>query len=249
MPVIAVLTLGVLTACEAPAPVEVYTPEGEVRMPDEPAETEELPMVQAGGLNIGDLEQTVHLNIVLSERSQATNIRVQELTDRLDRVQLLTVLVAPPYPESLWLQPVVDSNNDFSEQPAIFRGVYRRNNVALDSFAQVLSERRRNEYPMPPIDVLAGLSGVPDGLLLEVDLEGVLFPRGYDPAAIADPAEATSDAVTTALYATTVRVEFLGRDDGGAAGTEPEPAGETPESPDADGAAGEQPDPAGEPAR
>jgi hypothetical protein len=200
-----------LPACNPPAPVEVYTPEGEVRTPDGPSAPEDLPLVQQSGLNIGDLEQTVHLNIVLSERSEATNITVAPLTDRLDRIQLLRIIVEPPYPESLWLQPVVDSNNDFSEQPAIFRGVYRRNNVALDSFAQVLGERRRNEYPQPPIDILSGLPGTPDSLLLEVDLEGVLYPAGYEAGAIEDPARATSDTMSTAMYGTTVRVEFVGR--------------------------------------
>lgn len=201
----------------------------------------------AKALDIGDVEQTTALNITLSDRSTASNVQVEQMLEsKLDRVALLTITVTPPYPEQLWLSPMLKTREGFDENPVVWRGEFVRDGeVVIDEFALLLNERFHKEYPLPDFDALAGLDTVPGSMLIEVRPEAMLFPPDTDAATI-DPDTANLDdparrATYGALYTTTVRIAFEGEP----AATADEPAAATGvEESATDGA-----EPAGEPAQ
>jgi hypothetical protein len=201
----------------------------------------------AKALDIGDVEQTTALNITLSDRSTASNVQVEQMLEsKLDRVALLTITVTPPYPEQLWLSPMLKTREGFDENPVVWRGEFIRDGeVVIDEFALLLNERFHKEYPLPDFDALAGLDTVPESMLIEVRPEALLFPPDTDAGTI-DPDTANLDdparrATYGALYTTTVRIAFEGEP----AATADDPAAATGvEESATDGA-----EPAGEPAQ
>ncbi len=199
-----------LSGCWQPEPIPFEPPKGEPGVKPA-APVDDTSAVMGKELKVGDVEQTVTINMSLSQRSQARNITEEVLADKLERVRLLTININPPFPNSLWLDTVVKAKNDFHYTPVVLRGSYLRNEKeSLGDIKLVLAGRFSDDYNLQPIDVLAGLEQVPETMLISMDLEALLMPPGTDPAAIKpDTATTPPERITRAMYyKTAVRINF-----------------------------------------
>lgn len=160
-------------------------------------------------VDIGDVEAMVHFNAMLAPESQSDTIRVTELSDQVERVKLVTLDVAPPYPEHLWLQVSFHARRAFDLTPVVLRTKVYADEREIGSFMLVAGAQAEAMEHQEKFDVLQGLESKPDTMLVRVKTEGLLMPPGTDEATL-DPKTATTtpDRVTRAIPGTLVRINF-----------------------------------------
>jgi hypothetical protein len=218
------LPLLLLPACSPTE--EPDAPEEEAAVPDAPPSPaefqgeadEELVGMEKKQYTVGDVEQTVFVNMTVAQESLAPNVGPNRLEDKQDRIKFLEISVAPPYPESLWLKPVLQSKNDFSTTQAVIRIdiVREQDGEVLAEFDRVLHARgtHRKEYELEPVDVMQGLENPPEVMVVKVDTEAVLV---YEDLAVdeIDPTTYTGERLHTTDFdfGTVARIEFLGQED------------------------------------
>lgn len=161
--------------------------------------------------NIGDVEQTVFINVKVSDKSKSPKVLEETKADALDRIRLLTLDILPPFPEELWLDVECQCRENYDETPVVIRG-----NFAIDgkptteSLSIVLGERANQTHPLPPLEVMHLIgTPLPETVLISLNLEGLLMPVGTDPASV-NPltAETTPDRTSRAVLGTAVRINF-----------------------------------------
>lgn len=209
----AALMLVGICGCELPAsPVE----RADDAAPD--AAAPQAPVVQSAATrekDIGDLEQTVYVNLRLSRISMAPNVREDVKADGLERVRLVTLDVEPPFPDRLLLDIILSVREPFAHHPAIVRGAFVLNKEReIQPFAAIINNEQRDDLLVGSLDIMQALNGIPESALITLEAEGILLKPGAD-TVLLDPMRVTADSAntTTAMQGTTIRVNFHGAAD------------------------------------
>lgn len=209
----AAMMLVVICGCELPAsPVE----RADDAAPD--AAATQAPVVQSAATrekDIGDLEQTVYVNLRLSRISMAPNIREDAKADGLERIRLVTLDVEPPFPDQLLLDIVLSIREPFAHHPAIVRGAFVLDEEReIQPFAAIVNNEQRDDLLVGSLDIMQAVNGIPESALITLEAEGILLKPGAD-TVLLDPMRVTADSAstTTAMQGTTIRVNFHGAAD------------------------------------
>ncbi len=186
-------------------------PTGETSLGDAKPEANAPTAVKPVPKNIGDVEQTIFINVKVSDKSKTPKIIEESKADALERCRLLTLDVLPPFPEELWLDVECQCRDNYDEAPVVIRGTFMLDNQpTTEGISIVLGERSNQTHPLPPIEVMRLVgSPLPDTVLLRLDIEGLLMPLGTDPNTI-NPltADTTPDRKSKAVLGTAVRINF-----------------------------------------
>lgn len=158
-------------------------------------------------LDIGDVEARIHVAGTLDEASRAENIEADEYTTPKGDLNMTTVTVKPPFPEQLQVRFSLKGNQRFAERPVALKGAVYRNKERVKEISAVYADPA--DAPSFVFNALEGLETLPDSLLLHVRLQGVLMPKGTDPASV-KPAEAAYTAEAAAhLISNPIRINFI----------------------------------------
>lgn len=203
---IAVLLCSCLPSGQTPSNNQAPSPSAK------PSESSAAPApVKPVPKNIGDVEQTVFINVKVADKSKSPKVLEETKADALDRARLLTLDILPPFPEELWLDVECQCRENYDEAPVVIRG-----NFAIDGkptpegLSIVLGERSNQTHPLPPVEVMHLIGNPPpETVLISLNLEGLLLPVGTDPASV-NPltAETTPDRTSRAVLGTAVRINF-----------------------------------------
>lgn len=182
--------------------------------PEEAASTVQEPQP----LTIGDVESKVFMVADVAETSQGPNIEVDTLESRNERVQLRTINVAAPHPESLVIEFHLVSEQNFPDNPVAILGRIMRDDEAIGDFEAVLGAEavRRlavNPEELPSLyyyfDVLEGLDDIPETMLVVADLDAKLTPTGTEEATLDPASVAVASANRSVLRSNPLRINFL----------------------------------------
>lgn len=162
-------------------------------------------------LDIGDIEQGIHFNILLSDRSESAHVSVDAKEDLLFRTKLAHVRVEPPFPEELWFNTTLRCRNDLKGNPVVLRGRYLLDGAReLKTFSMIYAEKGENDIELEPVEVLHAYEEPPDSVLLTLEVEALLMPPDTDPATVdAVTATTSPDRISSAMSATVVRIDFV----------------------------------------
>ena len=209
----AAMMLVVICGCELPAsPVE----RADDAAPD--AAATQAPVVQSAATrekDIGDLEQTVYVNLRLSRISMTPNVREDAKADGLERIRLVTLDVEPPFPDQLLLDIILSIREPFAHHPAIVRGAFVLDaEREIQPFAAIVNNEQRDDLLVGSLDIMQAVNGIPESALITLEAEGILLRPGAD-TVLLDPMRVTADpaSTTTAMQGTTIRVNFHGAAD------------------------------------
>ena len=188
---------------------------------DQPPKTDAPMLVAQDSVredDIGDLEQAISVLVAVADKSQADTIKEEALKDAGGRMHLLTIDVAEPYPEKLFLNFAVNTSRRFPVNPGALRFKIKREDETLLSISALVGKEKIGIIHAEQVDVLAGLDAIPESLLLTIESEVALMPVGTPEDSI-DPETATStpDRTSTAMATPPVRINFT-------AGAQPKPA-------------------------
>lgn len=176
--------------------------------------------------NIGDAEQAVDILVDVAPESAAPNIESTPLVNMTGRMDLLTLDVAPPYPTELWLKYELRSRRAFSGNPVVLRitTTHDGSGEVIDRFTSMIGNAVQPTVSERRVNALQGLDGIPETMLLRIQVEALLMPRGTDPETV-DPetAETTPDRRSTAVATPPIRINFKGG---------PQPPAAAPVTPD-----------------
>lgn len=138
-------------------------------------------------IDIGDVTYGVYANIEIPEASVQQNVHVERLASpRFDqRTQLLTVNIFPPHPDSLPMLMLVGSTR-FLMGHTVYLEVHtfreytnaagEKVNEEILTFDRILGDDRfKYEPDVVPFDAFAGMSELPETMLLYAELEAWLF--------------------------------------------------------------------------
>ena len=161
--------------------------------------------------NIGDLEQAVLIEASVAQRSEAPNIESTPLVDPTNRMSMLTIDVAPPYPEELWLNIKIKSRRSFPKNPGVLRIAIKDGDQVLDTFASVIGKTSTPTVTEHQVNALAARDTIPETMLVTIEVEALLMPEGTDPDTI-DPttAEVPESRYSRATQTPPVRINFEG---------------------------------------
>ncbi|MCL4217866.1 MAG: hypothetical protein KJ052_12785 [Candidatus Hydrogenedentes bacterium] len=181
------------------------------------------------GLDIGDLEVTAVMHLVLSGTSTTKTVQADTLLTATDVVTMQTVSISKPYPESLMIDLQKKITSDFSVQPGIIRGEIMRQvddkpeKEKIEDVLIVLGKKSGLEHVLA-FDAFKGLDQYPETMLITLEGEGVLLDEGEDIEAV-DPMTVTAppERMTRALSVNPLRINFV---DGSAPRFENAPADE-----------------------
>jgi len=171
----------------------------------EPASTPDIP---SQGIDIGKVEYSLILDTVLADKSHSPNITNHEMTNPRYRLDLVTLDVAPPYPETLWLTLRQSFAQKLESTPVVFRAVISRDNTPIALFNFLIDP----DAPLTPYEytfnAFEGLSSLPETMLISAQAEIIILPAGTDPAQIdVDTYEGTPE-VTGAVLSNPVRINL-----------------------------------------
>lgn len=214
------LLLVALAACQPPS-TPAPDPAGNAASPEgkpgeatpPPAEKEE-----PKALNSGDVEWALNIAAELAPESKADTIKVDTLVDMLKRPNLLTLTVAPPPPQELWIRYAIKSRLVFMDTPVVLRVKFiaeyedaegKSEEKELDALSLVITDQAFNKEIEHKVEVLGKLGALPKSVLVRTRSEALLMPVGTDPASL-DPATATTDEdrTTGAITSCPVRINF-----------------------------------------
>lgn len=176
------------------------------------AEEEQLP------LTIGDVESQVYMTADIAEDAQGSNVEIDTLRSRNERVQLKTVTITPPFPDSLICSFHLASEQNFPDNPVAILGRVLRDDEEIGEFEAVLGAkavRRRmldDDKDLPSLeyhfDVLEGLEEVPETMLVLAEMDAKLTPTGTEEEGL-DPATVTvREANHGILRSNPLRINF-----------------------------------------
>jgi hypothetical protein len=161
------------------------------------------------GLNPGDVEQTIFLNITLAPQSRTPNIVIDEKADRRDMIRFSEIVVHPPHPEELVFDVLLMCRNNFTNQPVVLRGSYVVDGeTEVGSLNYVLSGVNNTDYPMGSFSMPG--RAAPASVLLTLDAEASLTEQDTRPEAVNPDTFSAPDGMRTrALNSTAIRIEFV----------------------------------------
>lgn len=180
--------------------------------------------------NVGDLEQAVMIEAAIADKSQGANVEASSLVDPTGRMNMLTVDVAPPFPEELWLDIKIRSRRAFAENPGVLRIAIKDGEQVLDSFGTVIGKSVTPTVSKRSINALAARDSIPATMLLTINVEALLMPEGTDPDTI-DPmtAEVPEERYSLAVPTPPIRINFAGAEEKPADAPAETPNQNTPE--------------------
>lgn len=169
-------------------------------------------------IDIGDVDSGVFLRGVLDPASESPTVTVEYIETVRGTLSLTTITVKEPFPERLLVRFELNARRNFEENPVVVRArAYRGDNEVIgEEFACVLGSDamdKPSEDGQPPVrrgysvNVLDGLSSIPDTMLVHGRADAWLMPKGTSEMLI-DPKVADSpDKV--ALMGNPVRINFV----------------------------------------
>ena len=199
----ALLLVAVLAACN-PAP-RTNAAKGSSVAPK--AETSGV-TAEKKSMDIGDVESVLHIVATLAARSAAPNIKVEEMKDSRNHLDLTTLTIGPPDPKEVYVSFRVEASKPLTEGPVALRAKILRDNQEIGSFATLLGADAVNQPYEQAVNVLAGLEAVPDTFLVHVQAEVILLPAGTDPATVDVRTVSGTPDSTGAVLSNPVRVNF-----------------------------------------
>jgi hypothetical protein len=150
----------------------------------------------------------VRLDAVLDPASKSPTVSAEELTNKKSQLDLVTVTVGNPPPTELWIAVRLTSTKGFTDGPVAVRARVVREKDVLTTFAVVLGEDAATKPFETKLDVLKGLSSVPETMLVHAEAEIILLPKGEDPAKININTVAGTPDTTGAILGNPVRINF-----------------------------------------
>jgi hypothetical protein len=163
-------------------------------------------------VTIGDVEQQVRLNGTVEEPDRPLEgVKVEEIEDPRGKMNLVTVDISPPYPQSLMLTYRLSAQRNFPDTPVVLRGRILTDKTAepLATFTEVLGEQATRVDRAVKVDLMAALTEIPDTLLVTADLDALLLAKGT-PEESVDPATAeTTPDRQSKILVNPIRVNFL----------------------------------------
>ena len=167
------------------------------------------------GLDIGDLEVTAVMHLVVTEKSVTDRVKLDTLLTATDVVTMQTADLSKPYPESLIIELQRKVTSDFSVQPGIIRGSIMRqindepNKEKIEDVIILLTKKTNLELVFA-LDALKGLKEYPETMSITLEGEGILLEEGADIESV-DPATATAppERMTRALSVNPLRINFV----------------------------------------
>lgn len=167
-------------------------------------------------IDIGDVESSIVVKATVPPDGLPPQVTVEEMETARGRLALCTVTVRPPYPASLTLRMTLEPQRGFAERPVVLRGAVHRDDAPLSPALETVVGAGGSAVPAAPVaarpqqvevDLMQGLSPVPDTMLVVGKLDAFLMDAGAPEAGL-DPATATS-ASRTVLQSNPVRVNFV----------------------------------------
>ena len=158
--------------------------------------------------DIGDAEYAIHIVGTLAESSTAATIKVDVMKDAMDRVNMVTITVAPPAPKPLMVSFKVTSKNAFEDSPVALRAKILRDGKEVDSFSTLLGADAKTAEFEKSVDVLNGLTAPPQTMLVSAQAEIVLLPKGTDPSKVDLNAAAGTQHTTGSVLSNPLRINF-----------------------------------------
>lgn len=175
------------------------------RPPQKPAPPPTL-AAKPAGLDVGDVECALAFDAVLAERSQAPNIKCEELVNARQQLDLATLAVAPPYPTELWITMRLSLTSPLEDVRVIFRAAVFRDKQKIKSFAWLLDSNKPATPCEYTFDAFAGLDPLPKTLLISGQAVVILLPEDADPAEIDIEAYAGDPEHTGAVLSNPIRI-------------------------------------------
>ena len=163
----------------------------------------------AAGTDIGDLEQAIFVNAGLASEMNLPQVRCDSVLDRNKHATKIEVTIAPPYPDSLWVEYQVKSSRAFDDAPGVVRARIFVNDKEAGKISAVVGAEGFKSSVSAKVDLFKPFEGnVPETFLAKLDGDLYLMPTGTDEKSV-DPETATSNMHSKAMYATLIRVARL----------------------------------------
>jgi len=186
--------------------------------PSEPSPESAATETSDSALNVGDVEQQTWIVADVALKSQTESVSIDALEDARKKLNLVTVTVTPPHPESFWVDIRLNTLRSFETNPVVLRARYSVSaeypgeeeavEVEMPGFMEVVSEQV-HKSSIEQIDILAQLPGVPETLLFKVEADAILSKYGTDAASLDPETAEAPPARTTTLLSNPLRVNFV----------------------------------------
>ena len=197
----------------APVP-EPPTPAEAAPVPEPPPP----PAPRPEPLDIGDVDSGIFIHGLLAPESASDTVTADYIETLRGTLSLTTITVKEPFPDQLLVRFELKARRNFPGRPVVIRArAYRgKSEVIGAEYACVLGSDAQvpmggpNQEPFThayTVNVLEGLTAIPDTLLVHGQADAWLMPEGTSEVLI-DPKSATSpDQVP--LVGNPVRINFV----------------------------------------
>ncbi len=165
----------------------------------------------------GDVDSGILINGMLAPESQSDTVTAEYMETQRDTLSMTTITVRPPFPDALSVMFVIVSTRDFVERPVVMRTrTYRDDEIIGDEQGYVLGKNARilpetDPDAAPPrmfvVNVLEGLTEIPDTMLLHARADAWLMPVGTDETTLNPLTDTAPDRVS--LMSNPVRINFI----------------------------------------
>ncbi len=178
----------------------------------------------SNALDVGDVEQGIHIEAVVTEEDCPNGSKLDELrTSSKDRLTMATLDIEGSKPASLTVTLRIDADADFTANPVgiratLYREVERGVKEELYSFnalADKQTNRRRDEDPTQGLfrsqfsaEVLTGLDGLPPTMLVYVEATAILLGVETDTATVDVAAAESNDNNSVLIISNPLRINF-----------------------------------------
>jgi hypothetical protein len=195
------------TSCEAPKP---WSPmDDQDADVDSSANSSDITEPTETKLNLGDVDQGINIEGRLANAdSLPATIMAEAFMHPTKRLDMLTIDIADPVPAQLDIAYTVRATREFADRPVVLRAVVIREETAIHGFNAVLGVAAQENEVNEIVDVFAGLTEMPETMLIRVEAEAHLMPIGTDESTL-DAATATSDENTEAIKFNPIRINIL----------------------------------------
>ncbi len=160
-------------------------------------------------LTVASAEIQVHLEAGLAPQSYSPDITVEQLVNPMKIVNMVTMDVKPPRPESLLISLHAWRTQRSPRHPIVIRGKVIMDKETVGTFAELLNTRGTKRMELTTVDVSALASKDVDSLLIQAEAELLILPEGTDPATIDPLTVTTSPSQIGVKRSNPVRINFL----------------------------------------